>query len=246
MAELRVLLELAESLRLARGEDVGREGEAALFILESGSVSVSCRGQVVETLGPGGYCGEEGILFASFCILDEVAAEDSVVYRIPAAAVIESPLLLWRLRETFERRLAEAKRFFTFDWRDEYSVGVGELDAHRSGIFEAIDELARLLAAREAAPETEAGNHARLAEALAPIRSRAAARYEEASMAAWGYPALAEHAPIHAQLLAEIDGFADRIEKGEPEELIDFMKDCLLRHTLIFDREYMAYSKKKR
>jgi hemerythrin len=152
---------------------------------------------------------------------------------------VQSPLLHWRLRESCDRRLALARNVFSFDWRDDYSVGIQELDSHHRGLFEAIDELARRL---------EAGGGGAI-EALDELKARAARHYEaeELYMARWSYPGLDAHARAHAELLAQMDGFKSRLDDfdpGDSSELIAFMKDCLLRHTLLVDRLYMPFIKR--
>jgi hemerythrin len=93
-------------------------------------------------------------------------------------------------------------------------------------MFEAIDELARCL---------KAGGSGAI-EALAELRARAALHYaaEELYMASWSYPGIEAHAEAHAALLGEI-------EANDADELILFLKDCLLRHTLLVDRLYMPF-----
>jgi hemerythrin len=239
MAAFRVIASSSESISLASGEALGRQGDSALYVVAEGRASIRAEGRRIEEIGPGDFFGEERILYESRCIFDAIAVSDCVAYRVPSELLAQSPFLHWRLRETCERRLALAREVFTFDWRDEYSVGVEELDAHHRGLFAAIDELARRL---------EAGGEGAL-EALSELRGRAARHYEieELSMASWSYPDAGAHAEAHRKLLAEIEGFKGRLEAAGPgdqddmDEIIAFMKDCLLRHTLLVDRLYMPF-----
>ena len=241
MSALHAIASASGELFFAAGEAVGREDSSELYVIAKGRAAIRAEGRRIEEIGQGDFFGEERILYESCCIFDAVALSDCLAYSVPSELLEQSPFLHWRLRETCERRLALARKVFTFDWRDEYSVGVEELDAHHRGLFEAIDELARRL---------EAGGGGTV-EALVEIRDRAARHYEteELSMAGWSYPDAGTHGEAHKKLLAEIEGFKARLEsmgagdRDDADEIIAFMKDCLLRHTLLVDRLYMPYIK---
>jgi hemerythrin len=236
MAALHAIAASSTPVRFSAGESLGKEGEASLFVIAQGRATICAEGKAIESIGPGGFFGEERILYESCCIFDASAAEDCVAYRVPAEPVVQSPLLHWRLREACDRRLALARNVFSFDWRDEYSVGIEELDAHHRRMFEAIDELALCL---------KAGGIGAI-EALAELKARATIHYkaEELYMARWSYPGLETHAEAHAELLGEIEGFRSKFDgfvADDADELILFLKDCLLRHTLLVDRLYMPF-----
>jgi hemerythrin len=241
MAALHAIASASDPVRFAKGEAIGTGSAASLFVIAEGRASILAEGRRIEEIGRGGFFGEERILYESRSIFAAVAAVDCAAYRVPSELLIQSPLLHWRLRESCEQRLALARNVFTFDWRDEYSVGVRELDDGHRGLFAAIDELARRLKAGDG----------RAIQALGLLRDRAAGHYEaeELFMAGWSYPGLDAHKEIHAELLAEIEGFKERLEsmgvgdRSDADEIIAFMKGCLLRHTLLVDRLYMPYIK---
>jgi hemerythrin len=237
-AALHAIAAASSPVRFSEGEALGRGGEAFVHVVAEGKVVQFAGERPIEEIGQYGYFGEEQALYESCCIFEAVAAEPGVAYRVPSGLLAQSPLLRWRLRETYERRLALARNVFVFDWREEYSIGVDELDEHHMGIFAAIDALAESL---------EKGGD--VAGALGELRARAARHYqaEELYMARWSYPGLPAHAEAHAELLAEIERFKERLGAAkalganDAAELIAFMKDCLLRHTLLVDRLYMPY-----
>jgi hemerythrin len=253
MATLHAVAAGSAPTRIAEGEGLGRAQEAALYVLLEGRAEIRAGTRSIEEIGPGGFFGEERILYEGDCIFVAAATASCLAYRIPSELLLGSPLLLWRLREALARRLALARNAFTFDWRDEYSVGVEELDEQHRGIFSAIDELARRLAA---------GGEGAI-EALAEIGARASRHYaiEESRMALWAYPGLEAHARAHAEILAEVGGFESRLAAPgaragmdaragidarvgiDASEITDYMKDCLLRHTLLVDRLYMPFVK---
>jgi len=236
MAALHAIAAAAAQVAFSAGESLTRGGGASLYVVTEGRAGIFAEGRPIEEIGPGGFFGEERILYESCCIFDAVAVEDCAARSVPSGLLVQSPLLHWRLRESCDRRLALARNVFSFDWRDDYSVGIEELDAHHRGLFEALDDLARRLAA--------GGEGA--ADALDELKARAARHYkaEERYMARWSYPGLEVHAQAHAELLAQMEGFKGRLDDFDPNragELIAFMKDCLLRHTLLVDRLYMPF-----
>ena len=222
---------------LAASEPLASACDGSLYVIVEGGAAIYAEGRKLEEIRAGGSFGEEKALYEGCCILDAIPAEGCVAYRVPAELLIQSPLLHWRLRESWERRLALAKNVFEFDWKDEYSVGVEELDDHHRLLFASIDELSRRLGS---------GGSGAL-ETLAQLRERAVAHFaeEEGRMAKWSYPGLQAHAQAHAKLLEEIEGLESRLSSGEPAELVAFMKDCLLRHTLLLDRLYMPFIKRE-
>jgi hemerythrin len=247
MPTLHAIAAASSPVRFAAGEAVGYGSFPSLYVLAAGEAAIFADERRIEGIGPGGHIGEERILYERCCILEAVATTACAAYRVPSDPLVQSPLLHWRLREACDRRLALARTAFGFDWRDEYSVGMEELDSQHRGMFAAIDELARrMLSAGEGA-----------VEALSELEARAARHYriEELYMSRWSYPGLEAHEEAHAEILAEMDGFKARLEarreahlesgavESEAAELTAFLKDCLLRHTLLADRLYMPYIK---
>lgn len=83
-------------------------------------------------------------------------------------------------------------------WRDEYSVGLPDVDHEHRVLIAMINELAEALG-----PETP---HARIVAALGEISSRIAAHFalEEREMRSLKYVGLGEHKRDHERLLEDI------------------------------------------
>ena len=83
-------------------------------------------------------------------------------------------------------------------WRDEYSVGLPDVDHEHRVLIAMIDEVVGALG-----PQTP---HARIASALGEICARIAAHFalEEREMRSLGYFALGEHKNDHERLLDDI------------------------------------------
>ena len=210
------------------------------WVVAAGSITVTRGPQSVERLGPGDVFGEEALVCDDPGFFEAVAEPGTAAYRIPASAVSDKPSMLWKLRELFERRLAIVKAAFDFRWRDEYALGVagdpaGELDRQHRELFEAIGAIdPRLGECAERDLET--------LEELA-VRHFS---YEQGLMGRIGYPGLPEHLHEHELLLAELDGYRARLDElCDHRELVDFLKDCLIRHMLVMDRRYLPWLEKE-
>jgi hemerythrin len=76
-----------------------------LFLVERGSLVLEFEGKVVETIGPGGFCGEEGLFFRGGGNLSVRATVDTHGLAIPSKLLLSIPIVGWKLLETYERRL---------------------------------------------------------------------------------------------------------------------------------------------
>jgi hemerythrin len=209
-----------------------------LCVIVEGKAVLVAGGRRVGLLGRGEAFGEEALLSEGCCLFDALALEKSFVYRIPREAIEDKPLLLWRLRELRDARLATVEAAFDFVWRPEYSVGHSSVDEEHRKLFALIDELDKSLSAAEACPDGAA-----LIEGLDSFASSHFAT-EEALMLSSGCPYLASHRLEHESLRERLGAHRRRFDCGDAEALADldgFLKDWVLRHVLLVDRQYMPY-----
>jgi hemerythrin len=209
-------------------------GNSKLWIVLDGAVGIFSADKLVDSVGAGGIFGEEELLNRSCCLFSARAAAPTRAALIDLSLIEEYPVLLWRAKEVFERRLAAAGASFDFSWREEYEVGVEPIDDQHKRIFKAIEAL------RLAVDGGEAG----FAAALKGLSEMASRHYddEERMLAELGYPALDEHRRAHERLK---ESFLEIGARGARSPGIDeFMKDRFIRHTLIMDRQYIPLLKR--
>ena len=228
----------AEPARRATGTSLLSPAEPGVFILAGGSATLLAGGRAVAALGIGEPFGEEGLLSESRCFIESRAEEEVAGWILPYAVLKAAPILLWRLREVYGRRLALAKNVFDFRWRDEYSVGVKAIDEQHRKLFGMLGELSAALSAPGDCPDAR--------ERIVGLAAFAAKHFrtEEDLMRAAAYPGAAEHGREHEALLAVIPSFLGRLESGgetRAAALTDILKDWLLKHTLLEDRRYMPW-----
>lgn len=233
VAQSRLSFEAAEKSRLATlaaGEELPG-GKGRLWIILDGSVEILSGGQLLETAGPGGIFGDEETLNDSCCLFTARAASPTLAAQLDLSLVAAHPILLWRAKEVFERRLASAGAVFTFSWRDEYDVGIESIDLQHKAIFRAIEALLKTLK----------GSSRDFHEALQSLVDTATGHYadEERMLAGLPYPGLEEHRRAHDRLKEYFIEVAGR--DSISAETDAFMKDRFIRHTLIMDRKYLPY-----
>lgn len=221
------LCRAAAELRLAPGQALDAEGGYA--VVASGRLAVFGGAELVEFETVGGGFGEEGLWESEGPRRFRARAmEETVIQLLPAAALEDKPLVLWRLREAYQRRLASRGHALAFRWRPEYHLGLDDIDQAHNAIFLAI----------EAAQESTEG----FAEAFA--QARAHFEEEEAMMERLGYPGLAEHRAEHLAYLDAVRSAQAGLDSGEGRErLAHALKDALIRHTLLADRRYLPWAR---
>jgi hemerythrin-like metal-binding protein len=229
----RAIASAASPRRAEAGE--GLDMAEGLTVIVSGSVRLGLGRRVLEQLEPGDYFGETAVLYRTAPLLSATAAETCSLLVIPDALLSPVPLVLWRLREAFERRLTKLRAVFPFKWVSAYSVGVPELDDQHKREFALVDATVAFF--RES-PDAS-GPRPVVEELFAYAREHF--RTEERLMAEAGYPRLIEHRHEHERLTATLEVLRRRADRLKAAELTDFLKDWILRHTLLVDRRYVGY-----
>ena len=122
-------------------------------------------------------------------------------------------------------------------WKQEYSVGIPELDEQHKKLFEIISRLIThyenkeqdLFAALTGLSEYLSFHFATEQDALALMR----------------YPRLAEHTNAHTAFIRVFQGFVDRYEKNDPQlakDMILYMINWLKTHVVNgFDQDYARF-----
>jgi len=210
-------------------------GNGHLWIVLEGCLEILSADSLVETASLGGIFGEEQILDDSCCLFTARVSTPTRCAQIDKSLVEEHPLLLWRAKEVFERRLAAAGAVFDFAWRKEYEVGLDAIDDQHRQIFSAMG------AVRQVPGRGGKGLTIAL-KALTELNNFHFAE-EEKILALADYPDLDEHRRAHDRLREDLEAIAK--SNKITRETDTFLKDCFLRHTLIFDRRYIPFLEKK-
>ncbi|MFH1538636.1 MAG: cyclic nucleotide-binding domain-containing protein [bacterium] len=89
----------------SKGQALPTEGRDTLYLVESGEIEIFYDRIPIETVGTGGFFGEENVLYESRNLLEAKAAMKSRIYHLPGGMIGDIPIVRWKLVETFERRM---------------------------------------------------------------------------------------------------------------------------------------------
>jgi hemerythrin len=224
----------------AMGPDQGMPRGAApeLYLLAEGEVDLVVGPRLVETIGPGGFWGEERIVSASPIICEARAGVACSCYAIPASVLAGVPVVQWELQEAFERRLRSFRAGFRFEWSDVFRVGVDDLDQEHRRLFALVNDLSETIGRTG-----KIDGHQRQKKELLDF-ARLHFKSEEALMEKHGYPRLETQRKDHHDLLERLERFAgaeERRTRPRAQTAVDYLKDWLIRHTLIEDLRYREF-----
>jgi hemerythrin-like metal-binding protein len=234
----RAVAAAMEKRILPKGGAVLPGRAAELLVLSSGEVDIVIGAQLIETVEPGGFWGEERVASEAPSLYTTHAEVDSTCWAIPGAALADIPIVQWGLLETFERRLRSFRAVFRFEWSESFCVGVAELDEQHKTLFALVNSLSEAIG-RSGAIE---GHDALKREVLDFTRKHFLT--EESYMENNAYPRLSVQRGEHAELLERLETFTaadERRTRPRLETAVDYLKDWLIKHTLIEDLQYREF-----
>jgi len=123
------------------------------------------------------------------------------------------------------------------EWKDEYLLGIPELDMQHEGIFDCFVSIAEALNKRDKWLADSS-----VVQLVALLQSHCAV--EESLMRILGYPELDRHIEEHRQFHAELHDLAQkslRMKGSVSHEMINLVHKWLQKHIMTSDRDYAAY-----
>jgi len=129
-----------------------------------------------------------------------------------------------------------------YNWKNEYSVGVPEMDGHHKKMIELINTLNASISVGQ--------EKSALATILNELESYAKFHFsaEESLLEKYQYPELDRQKVVHEEFSGRIDDFRIDFEGGMGnvgEELHAYLEDWLKKHILEEDQAYANYFKKQ-
>lgn len=124
-----------------------------------------------------------------------------------------------------------------FAWKDEYSVGIEEIDQQHRQLVGILDELYTAMLKARGAEQVEAT----LERLFAYTREHFAT--EERLFRKHCYPEEREHAAEHAALIARLTKFRKEHQRGKPVgvELMLSIKEWFVEHLQTTDHRYVGF-----
>ncbi len=129
-----------------------------------------------------------------------------------------------------------------FEWKSEYSIGHGEIDAQHQRLFELANDLHSAM--------TMGKGKAAMSETLANLVEYTKIHFasEERLMQKHRYPEYADHKAAHDKLTAQVDELQADFEAGRGAltvGLLQFLKDWLQHHIGGTDRKIADFLRSK-
>ena len=227
-----------EERTISPGQGTPRSAVPELYLLSEGEIDLVVGPRLVETIGPGGFWGEERIVSSAPVICEARAGVACACFAIPASVMAAVPVVQWELQEAFERRLRSFRAGFRFEWSDAFRVGVEKLDEEHRRLFALVNDLSDTIG-RTGRIE----GHEKQKKELLDF-TRLHFQSEESLMETHGYPRLETQRNDHHALLERLERFAgaeERRLRPRAQTAVDYLKDWLIRHTLIEDLKYREF-----
>jgi hemerythrin len=241
IATARVLNRIAaamEARRLLPDSVAPEEPGPTLMVLARGELDVAVGSQLIETLRPGGFWGEERIVSTAPTLSIARAVTDCVYAVVPSEVLTDIPIVQWELLEAFERRLRSFRAGFRFEWSESFRVNVAMLDDQHRTLFALVNSLSQVIGHTGMLE----GHVQEKRDILEFTRSHFVD--EEALMKKHDYPGYETQVGEHVALLEQLEKLTNASERRvrpRAETAVDYLKDWLIRHTLLEDLQYKDF-----
>jgi hemerythrin len=221
------------------GEAIGSNGPRELFVVKSGTVHLYVADVLLEILHSGDFWGEGKVLFNTPSLYLAKAGDEALVYTIPADALLDIPVVRWKLFETHTRRLEMmfnpalvAGRIF--QWREEYRTQIRAMDEHHRELFRIANALDQAMVVGEERTVVQ--------QTLDSLLQYASKHFvaEENLMREHGVPELDRHRKQHKKFMEDVLVMSSRARGGAlaGSGFVSFFKDWIINHILTEDRKY--------
>jgi hemerythrin len=229
--------------KFKKGEILGRENEKRLFLITKGRVELKVEDNILESVGPGDFCGEGCVLFDNACLYHAEAASAGSAFVIDRDTLLDMPVIRWKLFETYKRRMESllepgAAGMDVFRWKEDYALGVDFLDREHRRLFESAQHVYRTIQEGRAREE--------VCSALTDLaeHSRRHFETEEEHLNRHGYPDARRHAELHGKLQSLIEEKCEMVKSDNYHvdlEFLGFLKHWVLDHIVSEDMRFKEY-----
>jgi hemerythrin len=222
-------------------------GPGMVGMIKSGTAGRYLGDHMFETLRIGDYFGEEAAVFATPSLLRVRAIDPCEVFLVPAEALRDIPSVRWKLFESTTKRMrammeAGEHARVLIRWNDDYSIGVQRIDSHHRRLFEISNSVLDLMDR-----DCPAGE---VTDSLGLLLDYARFHFgeEETLMVRYKYGDTSSHRAQHARLLAQLEEIRAAVASGigyKKSEVLTFLQDWIVAHTLSDDRRAAAFLNSK-
>jgi hemerythrin len=122
------------------------------------------------------------------------------------------------------------------EWKEEYSLGIQEIDDQHQALLHSFTEIEQAINSRQKWSNTHYSIVALKEFALMHFA------FEEALMRLFGYPETDDHRSTHVRFLATIEDILNSsIRRSADQEMLALLHEWLTKHILGSDKQYARY-----
>ncbi len=214
-----------------------------IHVVQEGKFQLFLKDDVFETLHAGDFFGAGNVLFGTPDIFQVRALVHSRVYHIRRDALLEIPIVHWKLFEVYEKQMRKILNpdlisIPIIQWRDEYNINIQDMDSDHRSLFEITNTLYEAISAGE--------GRAVLEDKVDLIISYTGRHFakEEQLLKKYGYPELNTQRKQHERFRETVMEYKRKYASNEIDLDIDFinlLRDWIINHILTEDRKYGVY-----
>jgi hemerythrin len=229
------------------GDDISCENQNKISLVKQGRLDIRFKEDVVEVLSSGDFFGEDGVLYGTAPLFNMRAAAPTEIYCIPGQAILNIPIVYWKLFESYEKRMGRLSTqdllsIPIFQWREEYSCGVQDIDGDHKALFACANRLYETM-------DIGLPDNA-LEEALGYLiqYTREHFEREERLMEKYDFPEKETHREKHQALIREVRELEHQFRAGQIKlnnNFINFLKDWVINHIIAEDRKMGPFLNEK-
>ncbi|MBF0135052.1 MAG: bacteriohemerythrin [Magnetococcales bacterium] len=215
----------------------------SIYIVAQGHLERQLGQDTLEVLEEGEFFNEETAVFGIPAIFHIRTIEQSTLYEIPWDHLHHIPIIQWKIFETHEKRKKMVLHCSTngpsaFQWHDEFSVDVKDLDIHHQKMFQ--------MGAKLYFGLKNSDSTLRLQEISNFLISYTEFHFqtEEKYLLCRGYPEVKAHQEQHNILSISLQNMLNQMAREDwknGDEFLEFFQGWLIDHILHEDRKYAFY-----
>jgi hemerythrin len=221
-------------------KEIPKEERSGIHIVKQGKLEIYINEDVFETVHAGNFIGSGNVLLGTLSLFQVRALKNTEVYYIPRDTILEIPIVYWKLLEIYEKRMRmilnpDLISIPIFQWRDEYSINVSEMDNDHKRLFEISNMLYEAI--------NSDGNRSEMENILNLIINHTGQHFdrEEDLMEKYNFPERNIQHKQHELFRETVLEYKRKFKSNEIEidmHFINLLKDWVINHILTEDRKY--------
>jgi hemerythrin len=221
-------------------KEIPKKERSGLHIVKQGTLEIFINEDVFETVHVGNFIGSGNVLLGTLSLFQVRSLKNTEVYYIPRDTLLEIPIVYWKLLEIYEKRMRmilnpDLISIPIFQWRDEYSINVSEMDNDHKRLFEISNRLYEAI--------NSGANRSELENILNLIINHTGQHFEreENLMEKHNSPERDIQHKQHELFRETVLEYKRKFKSNEIEidmHFINLLKDWVINHILSEDRKY--------